>query len=205
MKRHAIRYPQIDRLGWASMTNLAEQPIWELRSADMVFFSDFIDLECKVQYTVGISEMRVTNSMFDVLVTYSLGSCVGLTVYDPVALVGGMIHCMLPLSKIDPAKGAAQPYMFVDTGVPELLIAVYRLGAERKRLIVKVAGAASLLDEKGLFKIGERNYIVLRKLLWKNNILIEAEDVGGTAARTVYLYLDTGKTIVKSGGKEKEL
>ena len=158
-----------------------------------------------MQHTVGISEMRVSNTSSDVIVTYSLGSCIGLAVYDPVAMVGGMIHCMLPLSKIDPAKGATRPYMFVDTGVPELLMTVYELGADRKRLVVKVAGAASLLDEKGLFKIGERNYTVLRKLLWKNNILIQAEDVGGTAARTMYLYLDTGRTIIKSGGKEAEL
>jgi chemotaxis protein CheD len=158
-----------------------------------------------VQITVGISDMRVTNAMSDVFVTYSLGSCVGVTMYDPVAMIGGMIHCMLPMSKIDPAKAQSLPYMFVDTGVSELLTALYKLGAERNRLVTKVAGAASLLDEKGLFKIGERNYTVLRKLLWKNNILIEAEDVGGTAARTMYLYMDTGKTIIKSGGKEKEL
>ena len=54
-----------------------------------------------MQHTIGMSEMEVTNRAEDVLVTYSLGSCVGLSLFDPVAGVGGLIHCMLPLSRID--------------------------------------------------------------------------------------------------------
>lgn len=158
-----------------------------------------------MNHTVGISDMKVTNRRDDVLVTYSLGSCVGLSLYDPVACVGGLIHCMLPVSKIDLAKAQANPYMFTDTGVPALIQAVFNLGAERRNLIAKVAGAGSLLDEKGLFKIGERNYTVLRKVLWKNSILIAAEDVGGSKARTVYLYMDSGRTVIRSGGQESEL
>lgn len=155
--------------------------------------------------TIGISEMRVSNNPDDVLVTYSLGSCVGLTLYDPVTRVGGMIHCMLPLSRIDPAKAAAKPEMFTDTGVPALIQAVLNLGGSRKRLVAKVAGAASPLDDKGMFKIGERNYVVLRKVLWKNEILIAAESIGGTIARTMFLHIATGTTIIKSGGQEVEL
>jgi len=158
-----------------------------------------------VIHTVDISDMKVTNKRDDVLVTYSLGSCVGVTLYDPSACVGGMIHCMLPLSKIDRAKAAEKPCMFVDTGIPLLLQTVFDLGAQRKHLICRVAGAASLLDEKKPFKIGERNYTVLRKILWKNDILIDAEDVGGQMVRTVYLYMDTGRTMIKSKGKETEL
>jgi len=157
------------------------------------------------QCTVGISEMLVRSGGEEVLVTYSLGSCVGLALYDPAIRAGGLIHCMLPLSKIDPAKAQAAPAMFVDTGVPALLQALFDLGAEKKRLVAKVAGASSLLDEKGLFKIGERNYTVLRKLLWKNDILIAAEEVGGTAARTMYLHMATGRTVIRSQGQEREL
>ena len=155
--------------------------------------------------TVDISDMKVTNQPTDVLVTYSLGSCVGVSLYDPVRCIGGMIHCMLPLSKVDPAKAATRPFMFVDTGVPLLLQSIFDLGAHRKQLICKVAGAASLLDQKKLFRIGERNYTVLRKILWKNNILIDAEAIGGQIARTLYLYMDTGRTTIKSKGKETEL
>jgi len=149
--------------------------------------------------------MKVSNNPEDVLVTYSLGSCVGLTLYDPVIRVGGMIHCMLPLSRLDPAKAQMNPCMFTDTGIPTLIQAVLNMGANKKRLIAKVAGAASPLDDNGIFKIGERNYTVLRKVLWKNDILIAAEDVGGTVARTLFLYLDTGKTVIRSGGKDREI
>jgi chemotaxis protein CheD len=158
-----------------------------------------------VQHVIGIAEMKVTNRPEDVLVTYSLGSCVGVSLYDPGTGVGGMIHCMLPLSKIDPAKAEANPSMFTDVGVPNLIQAVFDLGADRRRIVAKVAGAASLLDDKGLFKIGERNYTVLRKVLWKNNIMVAAEDVGGSASRTMHLYMESGRTTIKSGGNEVEL
>ncbi len=149
--------------------------------------------------------MRVTNNPEEVLITYSLGSCVGLTVFDPQVGVGGLVHCMLPLSRTDLAKAKAHPFMFTDTGIAGLLQAVYDLGAEKRRLIVKVAGGSSLLDKKRMFRIGERNYAVARKILWKNNLLIEAEDVGGSKSRTMLLYMDTGITTIKNHGKEVEL
>jgi chemotaxis protein CheD len=155
--------------------------------------------------TVGISEMIVSTNPADVLVTYSLGSCVGLTLYDPVVKVGGMIHCMLPLSKIDETKAAKAPAMFVDTGVTTLIQEMFNHGADRGRIQARVAGGGSPMDEKGMFKIGERNYQVLRKVLWKNSILIQAEDCGGTAARTVYLYLESGRVVIRSNGACKDL
>lgn len=155
--------------------------------------------------TVGISELAVSNRPDDVLVTYSLGSCVGLSLYDPVACVGGMIHCMLPLSSTDPEKAKKAPAMFTDTGVALLLDQVFRLGVQRRNLVAKVAGAAKLLDEKGMFRIGERNYTVLRKILWKNNILITGESTGGTIPRTMYLHMDSGATRIRSRGEEIEI
>jgi len=154
---------------------------------------------------VGIAEMKVSTKQSDVLITYSLGSCVGLTLFDPKVGIGGLIHCMLPLSRIDPAKAKTHPEIFTDTGVPMLIQALMGLGANRERLVAKVAGAASLLDERGVFKIGERNYVVLRKVLWKNNIPIAAEDVGGTISRSMALHVATGKTLIRYGGQEKEL
>lgn len=155
--------------------------------------------------TIGISEMKASNTPGEVLVTYSLGSCVGLSLYDPVVKVGGMVHCMLPLSRLDREKAQAKPCMFTDTGVPALIRAVLDLGGSRTRLIAKVAGGAAPLQDNGVFNIGERNYVVLRKVLWKNDILIAAEDVGGTKARTMYLHVDSGVTIIKSQGQEVEL
>jgi chemotaxis protein CheD len=158
-----------------------------------------------VDQIVGIGEMAVSNKPEGYLKTYSLGSCVAVALYDPTVCVGGLIHCMLPLSTLDAAKAAAKPAMFTDTGVVALLSAVFALGAERKRLIVKVAGGASQLGTNAVCRIGERNYAVLRKVLWKNNILITAEDVGGSRPRTVFLNMATGITTIRSDGQEVEL
>ncbi|MCC6797148.1 MAG: chemotaxis protein CheD [Candidatus Hydrogenedentes bacterium] len=158
-----------------------------------------------MQLTVGISEMKVSTDPKDTLITYSLGSCIGVALFDPGAGVGGLIHCMLPLSRLDPDKAKKNPQMFTDTGVPALIQTLLDRGGTRKRMIAKVAGAASPLNDNGMFKIGERNYVVLRKVLWKNEILIAAEDVGGTVARTMSLHISNGKTTIRSGGKESEL
>jgi len=154
---------------------------------------------------VGISEMAVSSNPDDVLVTYSLGSCLGVTVYDPPLRIGGLIHWMLPLSQIDIQKAATTPCMFVDTGTTKLLTDIFARGCRKNNLIVRIAGASSVLDSKGLFKIGERNYTVFRTILWKNSMLIAAEDIGGTASRTVRLEIGTGRCVVKAGGMENDL
>lgn len=157
-----------------------------------------------MRYVVVVADMKVGKNG-DMLVTHALGSCLGLMVYDPEAQVGGLLHAMLPLSKINPDKAAANPFMFVDTGVPELFKKVYDLGGQKKRMIVKAAGCGRPLGNDELFKIGERNYTVLKKLLWKNNILLDAEDVGGAASRTVHFDLSTGQIIISSSGVKREL
>ena len=155
--------------------------------------------------TVDISDMKISDNENDILVTYSLGSCVGITLYDPVEKIGSLIHCMLPLSKVDREKARKNPYMFVDTGLMKMLQEMYNRGAKRKNLIAKLAGGAKLLDKKNIFNVGERNIVVVRKILWKNDILIKGMDVGGSKSRTVRLYMETGKTTVRNKGEEAEL
>ncbi|MCK5687538.1 chemotaxis protein CheD [bacterium] len=154
---------------------------------------------------VGIAEMQITTDADDILITYSLGSCVGLSLHDPIAGIGGLIHCMLPLSSKNLEKAKAKPYMFVDTGVTHLLQKLYNAGATRKNLIAYVAGGANIMDVKNMFRIGKRNYTVLRKILWKNNILIAAEDLGGNCPRTMKLEMKTGTTWIRSSGREFNL
>lgn len=154
---------------------------------------------------VGISEKKVSANPEDHIITYSLGSCVGLALYDPASKVGGMVHCMLPLSASDPEKASRIPEMYTDTGVVSLLEEMIRQGAQKGRLVAKVAGGANALDPNDRFKIGERNVTVLRKVLWKNNIMIAAEDTGGKDPRTLSLLLNDGKTTIKSLGNEKQL
>ena len=144
--------------------------------------------------------MVVSNDASAEIVTYSLGSCLGIAIYDAVKKVGGILHIMLPESKIDATKAANMPYMFVDTGVPRLFHAAYNLGAERSRLVLKVAGGAQLLDQEGIFNIGIRNFAALEKLIAQNGLRIQMADVGGLSSRTMRLDLTTGNISIKTPG-----
>lgn len=157
------------------------------------------------QKTISIADLCVSSSTQDVLITYALGSCIGVAVYDPKVHVGGLLHYMLPLSKTSPDKAKAKPAMFADTGIPLLLKKVFAAGATKKDLIVKVAGGSKLLDNNNVFNIGEKNFLVLRKIFWKNNILMKAHHVGGSLSRTMRLDLSSGVVTVKAAGKEFEL
>lgn len=151
--------------------------------------------------TVDLAGMKVSDDPDVTLVTYSLGSCIGVAVYDTVAGVGGMLHYMLPESGMDARKAEGRPLMFADTGIPMLFKACYKLGAEKKRMAVKVAGGAQIMDPSEVFNIGKRNYAALRKILWRNNVMIDAEDVGGTSNRTMRLNIGTGELTLKISGR----
>ncbi len=150
--------------------------------------------------------MKVSNDSNSTLVTYALGSCIGLSVYDPVAKVGGLLHFMLPESSLDKKKAQKNPYMFADTGIPHLFKAAYQLGAKKQRMKIIVAGGSQVLDQKGFFNIGKRNDMAVRKMLHKNNVVIDHRDVGGTSNRTVRLAIKNGEVLLKiSGHGEKKI
>jgi len=155
---------------------------------------------------IGVADMAVSDRVDDVLVTYSLGSCIAVVIHDPVVKVGGMLHYMLPDSSLDAKKAKDIPAMFADTGIPMLFKCSYQLGAKKSNIIVRVVGGAQILDEKGVFNIGKRNYLALRKIFWKNNVMVAAEEVGGTVNRTVRLEIASGRVLLKiSGGTELEM
>lgn len=158
-----------------------------------------------MQLTVGIGDAKFSDSPDDVLVTFSLGSCIGLVAYDPVLKVGGLVHCLLPLSRMDPERAAVRPEVFADTGVHMLLHRMVEMGAPLKRLVLKLAGGAAPLKNVTVFQIGRRNVEVCRRLLAKNGLRVAAEDTGGEQSRTVYLYLANGRTVIRSPEGEKEL
>jgi chemotaxis protein CheD len=157
-----------------------------------------------MNHIVNVGDLKF-GSNGDLLVTHALGSCLGLMVYDPVAKVGALLHAMLPLSSINPQKAQVNPAMFVDTGVPLLFHKLYERGALKGRLISKAAGCGNPMGKNETFKIGERNYTVLKKLLWKNNILLEAEDVGGTNSRTIHFDVTSGEVTLSTGGDKRLL
>ncbi len=148
--------------------------------------------------TVDIADLQVSRDPTVQLVTYSLGSCIGVAIWDPKVRVGGMIHYMLGESSISPEKARNNPAMFADTGLPRLFKAAYRLGAIKKRMLVKVAGGAALFDTSEEFDIGARNYVLLRRIFWRNNVLIDAEHIGGSISRTMRLDIGTGRVTVEN-------
>ena len=152
---------------------------------------------------VGMADLKVTNCADDTLITYALGSCLGVVVHDPVAMVAGLLHVMLPSSQLDEAKGRSQPAMFVDTGVPLLFKECYRLGGRKERMTVLVAGGSfsGRTDADDTFQIGKRNLLTLRKLLWKNGVLIHADDTGGVQqSRTMSVTVATGVVQLRTNG-----
>jgi chemotaxis protein CheD len=155
--------------------------------------------------TVGIADMAVTSDPEATLITFALGSCIGVTVFDPVARVGGLLHFMLPTGTLNDDKAKRTPCMFADSGVPLLFTKAYELGARKERLVVCAAGGAEILDDDGHFKIGERNRTILRKLFWKNNILLAADDTGGNISRTLSLRMSDGGVAVRHLNTERTL
>ncbi len=150
---------------------------------------------------VGIADMKVSKKPADVLITYSLGSCIGVVIWDPVAKVGGLLHYMLPDPGPDKAKAQEKPYMFAVTGVPALFKAAYALGADKGRLVTKVVGGSQVMDTAGIFNIGKRNYEILTRMFAKNQIAIAKQDIGGNVNRTVSLEIGTGRTVLKVSGR----
>ncbi|MFZ2641217.1 MAG: chemotaxis protein CheD [Verrucomicrobiia bacterium] len=154
---------------------------------------------------VGLADVVVSNSAGAVLATYSLGSCLGVAAYDPEARVGGLLHAMLPDSRIDPIKAAQKPGMFVDTGVPLLIRAMQQMRADIRRMQTTVLGGAQIMDNSGFFNIGKRNYDALLCAFRDLGLRVHREDVGGFASRTMYLHIENGKLRVKKSGQSEEI
>jgi len=167
-----------------------------------------ISLRRERDIVVGMADCRCSGDAAERLVTYALGSCLAVAVHDPVAGVAGLLHVMMPDSSIDPAKAAANPAMFVDTGVPMLFKSCYALGARKERMTVIVAGGAHQGDneDEDRFQIGKRNFAALRKLLWKNGVMIGASEVGGSRQpRTLMMDVGSGEVLLKVNGRELAL
>jgi chemotaxis protein CheD len=148
---------------------------------------------------VGVGDCRWSSSREDVLVTYALGSCIAIAIHDAEAGVGGLLHYMLPDSSIDSAKARQNPFMFADIGIPLLFRTAYERGAEKKRLRVWAAGAAQVMKADGIFNIGKRNYLSMRRIFWKAGVLVQHEEIGGTASRTLRLEMETGRVLLREG------
>ncbi len=157
---------------------------------------------------VKLGQIAWSDRPEDLLVAYSLGSCVGLTLWDPVERIGGMAHVFLPSSNGREISRLEEAPRFADIGVPLLIERMERKGASRKRLVARMAGGASLFP--GLFRempdIGAQNVSAVVEILQKHSIPIVGSDVGGNCGRTMRLEIRTGRTTVATAfGVKKEI
>jgi chemotaxis protein CheD len=158
-------------------------------------------------YTVGVADLKISGNVEDLLITYALGSCLGITVYDIRLKRAGLLHCMMPDSSIDRSKAAGNPCLYVDSGMKIMLDNFFINGSRKNDLIIRVAGGSSSKEneEEDFFQIGRRNFVSLRKYLWNEGLMLKAYDVGGYGSRTVTLEVENGKMLIKSKGSLKEL
>ncbi|WP_027182741.1 chemotaxis protein CheD [Desulfovibrio inopinatus] len=155
---------------------------------------------------IGISQMGISSSHEDVLVTHSLGSCLGLAAYDPNAKVGAILHCLLPTPQNGRHRENLNPFMFVSSGIPEMMRQLMAKRATKMSLVLKAAGCGRMMRlANNKFDIGAKNFAILAKLFEKNNIRLASKDIGGSIPRTMYLHMDTGRVVISSRGKEWEL
>ena len=149
---------------------------------------------------VGIADMKMARDE-GMLITYALGSCVGICLYDPLIRLAALVHVMLPLNM---ETGRRAPMKYADTGIRETLKKMEEKGALRSRVVAKIAGGAKMFDVPGggsLGNIGQRNIESTHLVLRKEGIQLLREDVGGSTARTLLFDAASGQACVRSYGK----
>lgn len=152
--------------------------------------------------TVGIADMKIIRAP-GVLITYALGSCIGVCIYDPTIRLAGMVHVMLPLSaNFENSKD--NPFKYADSGIVEMIRKMEVFGAVRRRMVAKIAGGAKMFDIQGngaLGNIGVRNELSVKATLKKERIPLVSQNVGSNFARTLVFDANNGETRIRAFGK----
>jgi chemotaxis protein CheD len=149
---------------------------------------------------VGVGDGRLAKPPSEYIVTFALGSCVAVIWHDWRFKIGGLVHVMLPDSRMDRERANGNPYVYADTGLPAMFNRLTREGSTKRTLRCCIAGGASMLEHSAHFEIGKKNLIAVKRALWQLGVLIDAEDVAGSVSRSVRLDLRTGQVDMKCGG-----
>lgn len=153
--------------------------------------------------SVGIADMKIARQE-GVLITYALGSCIGISFYDPMIKLGALLHIMLP----EKSQTDSNVFKFADSGIRETLRKLYAFGAMKGRLVCKIAGGAKMFEMKGpggLGNIGDRNAQNVKRILMAEGLRVVSEDTGANYARTMLLNVATGQVYIRTAGKPERL
>lgn len=154
---------------------------------------------------VGMADLKVCVSP-DAVTTLGLGSCCGIAIRDPQTKIGGLAHIMLPDST--QIKDNQNIPKFADTGIEELVKQMVAKGANKSRLVAKIAGGAQMFafqSNNTLMRVGERNVAASKKKLQELKIPVLAEDTGLNYGRTVVFYPETGDFVIRAVGKPEKV
>ena len=151
---------------------------------------------------IGIGEYFVSDEPSDVIKTYALGSCVAVIMFDKIKKIAGLVHIALPDSMISVEKKNNLPGYFADTGIFTLLEEMKKKGANLRDIWIKIIGGANVLHTEYKFDIGIRNVLAIKKILWRVNLGVIAEDIGGKIARTCILNVGTGEITISSNNNK---
>ena len=153
---------------------------------------------------VNYSEMKTSNNPAESLVAFAIGSGIGITIFDPVIGLGGVLNLMLPdSSQIKSTRSDQYQFMFADTGIPAFLKTLSDLGAKPQNMKVVIAGGAQILDQTGVFNIGHKNYQATKSILSSYNLAVQHEDVGGIYSRTLKLDIGSGCSFINLFGQKE--
>jgi chemotaxis protein CheD len=134
------------------------------------------------------------------MATLALGSCVGVVILAPRLQLAGLVHVVLPDSGVNRRMGVEKPGYFADTGIPLLIKKMIGLGCNFSDLVIKIAGGASIMGDRGVFNISGRNVKAVKKHLKHFKLAPAAEDVGDGLSRRLTVFPDTGQVLVESPG-----
>ena len=155
---------------------------------------------------VGMADYKVGRAPAT-LISYGLGSCIGISLYDPQTKIGGLLHIMLPDS--NQSRANENRAKFADTGIPDMLNELIRMGAAKSRLVAKLAGGSQMFafaNASDIMRVGLRTASASKEIVKKLSIRLVGEDTGGNYGRTVQIDLSTGVYKVKTIDKgDKEI
>ncbi len=153
---------------------------------------------------VGMADLKICKAP-DALTTIGLGSCIGIAIYDPSTKISGLAHIMLPDSTA--IRNNSNIAKFADTGIQKLYDDMIKAGANKMKLVAKIAGGAKMFEMGGSssINVGLRNAEASRAKLKQLGVRLVAEDCGLNYGRTVELYSETGEYHIKAVGKELKI